>query len=249
MAADPELIKRAEDLLNRCNQRSIVTHSLFLTPAEQYSLKQHFKHRADAKFVLSGGTHNTERNIAFFLPEWYIEDDPSSECISAVKLIPGFGNPGHRDYLGAVLALGIKREWIGDIIINDDTAYILCINSVKDSIIYDLDHVGRFGVKRSEIPLSEIPPIIIRTKEIVFTVQSSRLDAITGAMFGISRSKAAQCINEGLVTLNYSQCTDTDHSVSPGDIISFRGKGKGVLSEEGGMSRKGRTYYTANIYI
>lgn len=248
MAADSELIKRAEDLLRRCKERSVLTHSLFLTPADQYLFEAHFRHRADARIMFSGGIQNAERKIAFFLPEWYPDEDPSQECICAVEIVPGFGRPGHRDYLGSILALGLKRDWVGDIIINDEKTYVLCIDSVKDSIVLDLDHVGRFGVKRREVSLAEVPPIIINTKEISFTVQSPRLDTVTGSMFGISRTQTAKYISEGIVSLNYSICYDSDQLVKPGDVISLKGKGKGVISEQGGISRKGRTYYTAEIY-
>ena len=123
------------------------------------------------------------------------------------------------------------------------------MDSVLDSILLDLDHVGRFGVKREAISLSEVPAPVIKKKDITFTVQSPRLDTVAGAMFGISRTAAARYISEGLVSLNYSECTDTDARVSPGDTISIRGKGKGMLAEEGGTSRKGRTFYTAEIYL
>lgn len=249
MAADPELLKRAEDLRSRCERRSVLTHSLFLTPAEQYAVRTAYSRRADARLVLSGGVPGTDRCVAFFLPEWYPDEDPAPECIRAVKVTAGFGSPGHRDYLGAVLAVGLRREWIGDIIIDGSTAYILCMDSVEDSILLDLDHVGRFGVKRESVPLSEVPVPVIKKKEITFTVQSPRLDTVTGAMFGISRTAAAKFISEGLVSLNYSECTDTDAQVRPGDTISVRGKGKGVLSEEGGVSRKGRTFYTAELFV
>ncbi len=249
MAADPELIRRAEDLSSRCAQRSVVTHSHFLTPAEQYAVRTAFSNRADVRLVFSGGVPGADRCAAFFLPEWYPEEDPAQECIRAAKVTAGFGTPGHRDYLGAVLAVGLKREWIGDIIIEGQRAYILCMDSVLDSIVLDLDHVGRFGVRRAEVPLSEVPAPVIKKKEMTFTVQSPRLDTVTGAMFGISRSSAAKAISAGLVSLNYSECTDTDAQVKPGDTISVRGKGKGVLSAEGGVSRKGRTYYTAELLL
>lgn len=248
MAADTELVKRAEDLRDRCERRSVLTHSLFLTPAEQYFLNKTFANRANTRLVFSGGVPGTDRCVAFFLPEWYSDDDPAAECIKAVKVTAGFGQPGHRDYLGAVLAIGIKREWIGDIIIDGHTAYILCMESVLDAILLDLDHVSRFGVKREHVSLSDVPSPVIKKKEVTFTVQSPRLDTVVGAMFGISRTSAARYISEGLVSLNYTECTDTDAHVSPGDTISVRGKGKGVLSDEGGLSRKGRTFYTAEIY-
>ena len=249
MAADTELLRRAEDLRKQCERRSVLTHSLFLTPAEQYALRKAFSNRADTRIRFSGGVSGSDRCVAFFLPEWYPDDDPAPECIRAVKVTAGFGSPGHRDYLGAVLAVGIKREWVGDIIVDAQTAYILCLESVMDSILLDLDHVGRFGVKREEIPLSEVPVPVIKKKEITFTVQSPRLDTVTGALFGMSRTAAARFIAEGLVSLNYSECTHTDAQISPGDTISIRGKGKGIIAAEGGTSRKGRVFYTAEIFL
>jgi len=249
MATDSELIKRAEDLRSQCERKSAVTHSLFLTPAEQYMLKTHFRGRADARLVFSGGFPGAERAVAFFLPEWYPDSDPASECINAVKFTSRFGAPGHRDYLGAAIGVGIKREWLGDIIIKESEAYILCMQSVSDSLVLDMDHVGRFGVQREQISLDLVPSPEIKKKEITFTAASPRLDTVTGAIFGISRSAAARFIQEGLVSLNYSVCTHTDSAVRPGDVISVRGKGKAVLSEEGGLSRKGRTFYSALLYL
>ncbi|MBR5065660.1 MAG: hypothetical protein IKX09_05350, partial [Oscillospiraceae bacterium] len=86
MAADPELIKRAEDLRDRCELRSLLTHSLFLTPAEQYALKKAISNRADTRLVFSGGVVGADRCVAFFLPDWYPDEDPSGECIKAVKI-------------------------------------------------------------------------------------------------------------------------------------------------------------------
>ena len=249
MASDAELIRRAEDLLERSKRRNMLTHSLFLTPAEQYDLNTHFANRADCRMVMSGGFKAAERKIAFFLPEWYEESEPANECIKAVELIPGFGHPGHRDYLGSVLALGIKREWIGDIVINDDRSFIICLDSVQDTIILDLDHVSRFGVKRSPIYLEQIPEPIIKKKEMTFTVQSPRLDSIAGSIFGISRSLAAKMISEGIVSYNYSICTSASTSVKSGDVISIRGKGKGIVTSMGGLSKKGRLYITAELYL
>ncbi len=244
-----ELLRRAEDLRARCEKDSSVTHTLFLTPAEQYALSNWAKNRTDCRLVFCGGQDNAERKVGFFLPFWFDPElsDPAEDEINAVRVRAYFGTPGHRDYLGSAVALGIKREWLGDIIIEEDTAYIVCLPTVVP-VLKELDHVGRYGVKAEEVPLTDVPRIKVQTKTVTFTVQSSRFDTIVGAMFGMSRTAAAKLIQGGLAQLNYSECVKLDAEVEEGDVISLRGYGKGVLSGTGGKSRKGRTFLTAEIF-
>ena len=111
-----ELIRRAEDLCRRCEKTASVTHTAFLTPAEQFALKAWAKSAPDCKMLLCGGNEGCERRAAFFLP-FYMEEDgfDASEYISVLRAKAHFGKPSHRDYMGAVMGLGIKREWLGDI--------------------------------------------------------------------------------------------------------------------------------------
>ena len=249
MGTDEELLRRAEDLRERCERTSSVTHTAFLTPAEQYKLSCWARGRAECRLIFSGGVKNCERAIGFFLPFWYdAGSDPAAECVGAVFAKAGFGEPGHRDYMGATLALGIKREWLGDIIVSGSTAHILCLDTVAETLVRELDHVGRCGVRCRTVALSEIPPIVRKTRSVTFTVKSLRLDAVAAEMFGLSRTSAVAMIEAGLAQLNYEICEKPSAQVKPGDIISLRGKGKGELADEGGLSRKGRTFLTALIY-
>ncbi len=243
-----ELIKRAEDLRERCERSCSLTNSFFLTPAEQYALSKWASRAADCKMILRGGIEDSERNVAFFLP-FYMEEEEfdESEYIRCIKISAGFGQPGHRDYMGAVLGLGIKREWLGDILVNEGTAYIFCLNTVAEHLLASLDKVGRYGVKTKEIPLSEAPVPKREVKEVTFSVMSLRLDAVAAGMFNLSRTSAAAMISAGELSLNYSECLKCDAQVQPGDIISLRGHGKGSLVSLGGQSRKGRTFVTAEI--
>ncbi len=243
-----ELIKRAEDLRERCERSCSLTNSLFLTPAEQYALSKWASRAADCKMILRGGIDSSERNVAFFLPFYMEETDfDESEYIRCIKISAGFGQPGHRDYMGAVLGLGIKREWLGDILVNEGTAYIFCLNTVAEHLLASLDKVGRYGVKTKEIPLSEAPVPKREVKEVTFSVMSLRLDAVAAGMFNLSRTSAAAMIAAGELSLNYSECLKCDAQIQPGDIIALRGHGKGSLVSVGGQSRKGRTFVTAEI--
>ena len=199
---------------------------------------------------LFGGKEDCERKVAFFLPYYLEETDfDIGEIIKAVRIRSYFGKPVHRDYLGAVLGLGIERDRIGDLLVFDDTAYLFCLSPVVSVLLQELEKVGRVSVKSEQVALSDVPIPERKVKKITFTVKSLRLDAVTGDMFGVSRTLAAELIREGAVTLNYSICEKVDATVKEGDTLSVHGKGKGRISQIGGRSRKDRLFVEAELYL
>lgn len=246
---DEDVKKRILDLADRCERKSCVTAGSFMSPAECYEI-QRLSALKGRSFIVSGGAEGCERCAVFFLPEWMSEDMfELSDYISAVRIKSFFGAPGHRDYLGAVLGLGIERDRVGDIIVDGETAWLFCANSVVSLILSELDKVGRYSVKPEQIALADVPRSEKKVRRLSFTVKSLRLDAVTADMFGISRTSAAEFIRLGAVSLNYAVCEKADAPVREGDIISVRGKGKGSIAEVGGRSRKDRLFITAEIYI
>lgn len=243
-----DLLRRAQDLCERCEKSCTVTSTGFLTPAEQYALTAWAKGLSDCRLLLHGGHPDCERRAAFFLP-YYMDAEgfEPDEYICAVKLKAGFGEPGHRDYLGAALGLGIKREWLGDIWVEGSEAVIFCLPSVERHLLDSMDKVGRFGVKTEKAALDELEAPKKQVKTVSFSVMSLRFDAVLAGMFKLSRSAAAARIAEGKASLNYAECLKADAQVKPGDVISLRGCGKGIVGAEGGQSRKGRVFLTAEI--
>lgn len=243
-----ELQKRLEDLSARCEKSCSVTMTGFLSPAERLFAESWAKRAMDCSVLFTGGDAHCERSVAFFLP-YYMDkaDFDPGEYISAIKLTAHFGTPGHRDYMGALLGMGIGREWLGDIRVIGNEAYIFCLPSVHRHLL-SIDKVGRIGVKAQDLALTEIPPPLRQIKPVSFTVMSMRLDAVAAGMFALSRSECARQIALGNVSLNYVQCLKADASVKEGDIISLRGAGKGCVTSLGGTSRKGRLFINAEIY-
>ena len=246
---DDELIRRAEDLSERCCRTGSVTNTGFLTPAEQFQFR-HWRPAGDCTLLLYGGYDGAERQAAFFLPDWMEPDYfDASEHLCAIELTARFGNPGHRDYLGAALGSGVGREWLGDILIDGERAWMLCLPSVKQHLLLNLDKVGRWGVRAREIPLAELPQPERKRKETEFSVKSLRLDAVCAGMFHLSRTAAAEAIAAGLVSLNYAVCLKPDVPVREGDVLSLRGKGKGEVLDAGSRSsQKGRLFVRTGIY-
>ena len=242
-----ELLKRARDLAERCERSGTVCVSGFLSPAEQYELQTRLGY-IPCGLVFHGGGENCERAAAFFLPDYMTEEMLDvSEYICAMKLKAYFGQPGHRDYMGALLGMGIGREWLGDIQVEGDTAYVFCMKSVLRHLL-SIEKAGRYTVKASQVPLEEVPARKVETESVSFSVMSPRLDAVAAGLFHLSRTEAAKQIAAGNVSLNYAQCLKADCAVKEGDILSLKGKGKGSISGMGGTSRKGRLFVYGEIY-
>ena len=247
---EDDLIRRAEDLAAQCERRGSVTHTRFLTPAECAQLEAWATHSPQARLLLHGGYDGAERRVGFFLPDWMEPDafDPT-EYICAAEGTAAFGAPGHRDWLGAALGLGIERDCLGDILIDGSRAVLLCLPSVLQHLLLNLDKVGRCGVRLRELPLGEIAAPERVMEERVFSVQSPRLDAVCAGAFRLSRTAAAEAIAAGLLSLNYAVCCKADAPVREGDILSLRGKGKAAVLDGGSReSKKGRLFVKIGLY-
>lgn len=243
-----ELLRRAEDLRERCARSGSVTRTGFLTPAERMEIEGWARRTPDCRTVFFGGGPDCERTVCFFLPDWLEEEafEPTEE-LRAIRLTAHFGSPGHRDYMGALLGMGIGREWLGDIQVKENVAYIFCLPSVQRHLL-SIEKVGRCGVTAEDIPPDAVPAPERNVQQRSFTVQSLRLDAVVAGMFRLSRTEAARQISVGNVSINYQQSLKTDFAVRDGDIVSLRGAGKGRVTGTGGESRKGRLFVETEIY-
>ena len=242
------LLRRVEDLARRCEKMNTLTATAFLTPAEQAAVAAHVRTLPGCRMILSGGQPDCERKVAFFLPDYLEEEafDPAEE-LRAVELTAYYGRPEHRDYLGALLGLGVRREWVGDIRILADKAWVFCLPSVAEQLA-GLEQAGRVSVKGRVAPISEIPVPERKRKEVSFTVRSLRFDAVLAETFRLSRTQAVKLIAGGLASLNYLPCLKNDAPVAEGDILSLRGHGKATLAEVGGRSRKDRLFVHMEVW-
>ena len=240
-----DLLKRAEDLSRRCIQKWEQTHTGFLTPAEQLLLENRFRPERGCRMQFTGGYEDAERCVVIFLPEE--EPDGDTQIIHAVHYRAYFGVPGHRDYLGALLASGIARDRLGDILIEGEDAWVFCMAGIVGHLL-NIDRIGRVTVRAEEVSPDNVPIPKQERRSVSFTVMSPRIDAVAAGMFRLSRSRCADLIREGMLSLNYHICDRTNTEVKEGDILSLRGFGKGRVAELGGSSRKGRQFVQAELY-
>lgn len=201
-------------------------------------------------FYLDGGYENAERRILVAYPKG-MEDEPFKQPIGALRITSRdlSAHPGHRDYLGAILGLGINREKIGDILVGKDYTDIVVKEEIMEYIGTNLLKVGNAPVEVEEISLKELLKPERAYKEIKGTVASLRLDAVACIAFGISRSKMAPFIKGENVRINFKTVKDPSAPVKEGDVISANRLGRAKIMEVGGQSKKGRTYVIVHRYI
>lgn len=160
---------------------------------------------------------------------------------------PRYGAPGHRDLLGALMGLGVVREHLGDIVLDESCAYLCCTGEIAPFIMNNLQSAGSVHLKieRLDEPPRLPPPV---GKTIRTTVASPRLDAMLAAGFDLSREQARQMVVQGKTRVNYRLQLKPDISLEEGDLVSVRGLGRFKLMENNGTTRKGRASMTLFRY-
>lgn len=145
----------------------------------------------------------------------------------------------HKDFLGGILALGIERNKIGDLLVEENCCYVPVHEDVKDYIIYNIDKIGKVSCKVEVIDEHiELPKF--KFKEEIILIPSLRLDGIVSKICRISRAKAQELIEQGLVLVDYVRTREKSHELKGGERITIRGSGKFILGDKTGNSKSGK---------
>ncbi|MBE6883527.1 MAG: hypothetical protein E7487_02860 [Ruminococcaceae bacterium] len=195
-----------------------------------------------------GGYEGAERVYLGVFPD-YEEPNETEYPITAVELsYREADKPSHRDFLGAILALGIKRETIGDILVGQNKCIVFLASSVSGLVLGELSKVGRVGVKSALWQGGDLP-ITKETREIAGTIGSARLDAVIALVTKQSRGKAVGLISAGAVRVNGCTELSASHPLDEGDRLSIKGYGRFDVCEFGGKTGKGRLHVTCRKYL
>ena len=203
-------------------------------------------------YLFCGGYENAERTVCVFLPDWQEPGDwdPSEELAAIQCAYPPTGaDLTHRDLLGGLMGIGLTREKVGDILVGEQAAQIVCLKDAAPIILAQFGQAGRYRLKLKEIPLSELAPAPSQVKLIHDTVAALRLDAVLASGFSLARGKAADAVAAGRVSLNHRECLKPDRAVAQGDVTPGRGLGMGAVKPVGGLSRMGRISIEIERYL
>ncbi len=244
------LLARVLDQLEACRHHSYPTHTPFLSLHEQQLVRQLLAANGYPRAVFTGGYPEAERRVCLFLPDWMEEEDALCESICALRATWRDGNAlTHRDFLGALMGMGITREKVGDLLVSEGSCDILLLEELQPFLLQSLEGASRTRLSLSALPLDELHLPEVKVRRIQDTVASLRLDAVLSVGFSTSRGKAAELISAGRVSLNGALCTHTDKAVEEGATLSCRGLGKCRLTLVKGLSRKGRILIEMERYL
>lgn len=238
------LLARVKDLSNLCEKTASPKFLGFLTPSQAAVVQNRLGKNARYKFF--GGYNESERTILCFLPDW---------CEEPVYPIKAFtfsyrkcDTLTHRDFLGALMALGITRETVGDILVEDGRAVVFVHSDMAKFVSSQIVKIGNVGVTVTEGFVGTLPTCG-KKQEFTTTVASTRIDCVVASICNVSRGDAAVRIADGFVSVNSITCEKPTRTVNEGDIVTVRQKGRFEVTSCDGLSKKGRIILKYNKYV
>lgn len=223
----------------------------------QVALVENFLRKIKFKdYKLYGGYEEAERKILVIYPEKFDDQMLQKNYHNIIKIVRVMlpeeekGNYTHRNYLGGIVKLGLKREKVGDIIVGEEGADIITVEDFADILKQQLSSLTRF--ETSKIVMEEIQNLQkreIKIEETKIIVPSLRLDNFVSDLARTSRSKAVQIINQERVFVNGQNETKASKPIKLNDRITIRGKGRFIIKELAGTTRSGRMIIIVEKYV
>ena len=252
MTQDTELLKkRFIELARKADNSGYFTFTDFLGLAEQSAFSEIKKELRGIKYEVFGGAEGAERVIVRFgsedelgysmpYPISIIKVEPASQKF-AEKLT-------HRDFLGAILNLGIERDTLGDIVIIDNVGYIFALDDIANYIADSLIRIRRTDVNATivtDLPEGEL----YRTERKTIQISSERLDAVVAKVFSLSRDDAQSLFKKRLVYANGKEIDSSSYTPKENEKISVRGHGRFIYIGTQSLSKKGKLNVAIDLYI
>ena len=245
---EKRLCAMTADLVRLSERRYEPCYSDFLSESEQTIVLSELKAQGCETYLMWGGYENAQRVMLCVYP-MYCQPDERDFPFTALNLRFRTGAKlTHRDFLGSLMALGLKRAAIGDIVIGEGLCTFFVKTELQSYVTGQIEKVGREGVTfvDSGVDLSLSAQ---RFSDKACTVTSLRTDIIVGECAALSRSKSQQTIKSGAVSVNARLVYDPDAKINDGDKVSIRGSGKFIVHFDGSMSKKGKYKIIISKYL
>ncbi|MBQ7038308.1 MAG: hypothetical protein IJN61_04285 [Clostridia bacterium] len=245
---DALLRARVDDACDLCEMRSCPRFVGFLDEHRQAVARAVLREKGTFSFLFYGGYEGAERTILGVFPSFL----PPDTDLFPLKAI-GFryrrtASLSHRDFLGALLATGIKRDKLGDIVCGEGLTVVFVDEELAPFLAESVNKVGSEGVQ-ALFPYADEVIVHHEFCEYRDTVASPRLDAVLKAALRISREEASRRITAGLVSCNHMPCEQVAHTVKEGDVLSVRGEGRFLIAALGPLTKKGRLIIKLHKYL
>ena len=231
-----DIARRVIDICDIVSKNKSIECTDFYNPFEVKELVSLINTYDTISFSLIGNEDSESKAILIY-PD-YMDEPEASEYISLVKIDKKDYEIAHKDVLGSILSLGIRREKLGDIIINDDAIYFYIKNEILDYVLLNIEKIKNYGVALEVIDLNTEISREVEYEEKLITCASLRLDLVLANVYNLSRSDAKSAIEAGLVKLNYKVTYKISEAVNVGDLVSLRRRGRFIIGNYLGLSKK-----------
>ncbi len=226
---------RISDLLELSEKRGRPVFTSFLNEQEQFFAQKLLERHSGVSFRFFGGSDFCVRKMLLISAYREEEEFPIYPLSFTFRKND---TPGHRDFLGSFMGLGLKREMIGDIFVGEGFAAVFCTKTARDLIVDCVTCIGRTGVSVTDGLIKPLPEP--QFEDVSVVAASMRADCIVSGITGLSREKTSDFIKAGYLLVNYSECSNISRTVSEGDILTLRGYGKFAVCEGTAQTKKGR---------
>lgn len=245
-----QLRNRFAELAERTYEKQIYTFTDFLSMDEISVFLGMRRQLAHVPYALFGGMENCERQVLRFGSAdlcGYEEDFPIC-CLKAQPLNAKFAEKlTHRDFLGALIGLGIDRSALGDILVKEDCAYLFCLENMAEYLTEHYTQVRHTSI--SCTPAESIPEDALpKLREVTVQVSSERLDAVIAHVWHLSRGTCTELFSRERVFVNSALCLNSSKKPADGDIISLRGTGRFRYNGVLGNTKKGKLNVSVSLY-
>lgn len=188
------------------------------------------------KVETNGFFEEAERRMISFNNEY---ENPFPMKLIMIENTSKFSKLNHRDFLGGILSLGIERNKIGDLLVEENVCYVPVHEDIENFILYNLEKIAKVVCKVGVAPkIEQIPKF--KFKEEIILISSLRIDGVVSKITNLSRAKAATMIEQGQVLINYSKIKDKSYELKGEERITIRGFGKFIIGDSIGNSKSGR---------
>ncbi len=249
-AEETRLRKRFTELADKSYNSSQYFFTGFLSAAELDIYYQMERELSYAPVTVFGGTMDCERVMLRFGSEELCGYEAvfPIQCIEILPLIEKFGEElGHRDYLGALMNLGIERSTLGDIVISGKHAFLFCAEKMAPYILETLDKVRHTSV-RCQIAAQIPESTVTRLERKTIQVSAARLDSVIAKVYNLSRSGSVELFRAKKVFVNGRLTENNSGQLKPGDKVTVRGFGRFCYVETAGETRKGKLNAAVDLY-
>ncbi|MCL1803474.1 MAG: YlmH/Sll1252 family protein [Eubacteriaceae bacterium] len=237
MAKKEYLAQQVEEAAIQAQEHGSRDFFSFCEPAVQMAVEREIARYPSADCLFFGGHENCERRMMAIFPKG-MDPGYGEFPISCIQMQVG-ESIGHRDVLGAITSLGAERDRIGDIQLQGSLCQVYASEPIAAFLINELKEVGGSSVKPEIIPLSEAFATEPVYTDISATVSSMRADTLLHAAFKMSRQEASDLIKNGKVLVNHKAIAKASYTAKEGDLFSVRSKGRLLIGEILGTTKKG----------